>query len=176
MVGLSFLRSGNFMFRGMLMCQKSMLVSSGSCASFQGTLDITALGGAGFASQRTTGEDSYWDLSKFDALEIVLDVSKGDDKKYTFNVKDELLPKNPEDGREQSTISWEYDFVRSEANPTSDPQSTLRSIVIPWTAFRPTYRGRPKDDARPLKTHGIRRFSIMIRRYIALKRMQKCFG
>lgn len=43
---------------------------------FHGTLDIKALGGAGFASQRTTGEDREWDLS--DYVGIQLNTSKGD--------------------------------------------------------------------------------------------------
>jgi hypothetical protein len=32
-------------------------------AQFHGVLDIETLGGAGFASQRTTGDDRKWDLS-----------------------------------------------------------------------------------------------------------------
>jgi hypothetical protein len=46
-------------------------------------------------------------VSDYDGL--LLDVVKSDGKKYTLTLKDELLPKSP-DGREQSTISWEYDF------------------------------------------------------------------
>jgi hypothetical protein len=34
------------------------------------------LGGAGFASQRTTGEDRSWDLSKYAGIQIA--VAKGD--------------------------------------------------------------------------------------------------
>ena len=39
-------------------------------AEFHGNLDIDILGGAGFASQRTTGEDPLWDLSEYDGLEL----------------------------------------------------------------------------------------------------------
>lgn len=39
-------------------------------ARFYGTLDIETLGGAGFASQRTTGDDREWDLSGFDGIEV----------------------------------------------------------------------------------------------------------
>jgi Complex I intermediate-associated protein 30 (CIA30) len=43
---------------------------NGETATFNGTLDINTLGGAGFASQRTTGEDRLWDLSPYDGIEI----------------------------------------------------------------------------------------------------------
>lgn len=70
---------------------------------FNGNLDIKTLGGAGFASQRTTGEDKNWDLSKYDGLELNLVESDG--KQYTIILKDELLPKSP-NGREQSTVGF----------------------------------------------------------------------
>lgn len=56
-------------------------------AEFRGNLDIKTLGGAGFASQRTTGEDRSWDLSFYDGLE--LGIAASDDKQYTLVVKDE---------------------------------------------------------------------------------------
>jgi hypothetical protein len=83
---------------------QSYLDTSSSSARFHGTLDITALGGAGFASQRTTGEDRTWDLSKYSGIH--LDLGTKDGKKYTFLIKDEILPVD-EGGREQSTISYE---------------------------------------------------------------------
>lgn len=141
-----------------------MLLVSECVASFQGNLDITTLGGAGFASQRTRDDELHLDLSKYEALELVLDVSKTDDKKYTFILKDEVLPSNPDNGREQSTVSWEYNFVRSEASSTNDAESPDRSIIIPFTAFKAMYRGRPDNDAESLRVQDIRRFSIMIRR------------
>jgi len=51
---------------------------TGSTAHFHGTLDIDTLGGAGFASQRTTGDEREWDLSSFEGIEI--DVVDGDCK------------------------------------------------------------------------------------------------
>lgn len=44
--------------------------------TFRGNLDIKTLGGAGFASQKTTGEDRKWDLSKYAGIELC--ISKGD--------------------------------------------------------------------------------------------------
>jgi len=67
----------------------SILSCSSTCtvARFHGNLDIKTLGGAGFASQRTTREDGSWDLSSYDGLE--LDIEKSDEKQYTFILKDE---------------------------------------------------------------------------------------
>lgn len=133
--------------------QSYLVCSPGSyTASFHGTLDISALGGAGFASQRTIDSLS-WDLTDYQGLN--LGIAGGDGKKYTLILKDEVLPKRP-DGREQSTISWEYDFV---------PGNT--EISVSWADFRPTYRGRPKPDADPLRLDQIKRVSIMMRRLVA---------
>lgn len=81
--------------------------TSSPIAVFNGNLDIKILSGAGFASQHTTGEDRSWDLSKYDGIELNID--KSDEKVYTLILKDELLPKRP-NGREQSTVSFEYDL------------------------------------------------------------------
>ncbi|KAI0912014.1 NADH:ubiquinone oxidoreductase intermediate-associated protein 30 [Ustulina deusta] len=118
--------------------------------SFHGVLDISALGGAGFASQRSPRRDR-WDLSGFQGLHVV--IGKGDGKKYTLVVKDEILPKGP-DGREPSTVSWEYDFVGEEAE-----------LYIRWQDFEPTYRGKPKPDARPLDVANVQGISIMMRSF-----------
>lgn len=135
---------------------------SGSRAEFSGHLDIKTLGGAGFASQRTVDDMSAWDLSGFDTL--VLDVDRADGKKYTVTLKDETLPKRP-DGREQSSISWEYDFVPS-ANGSGDGGKASGPVAIPFTAFQPTYRGKPKPDAKPLDLKDIKRISFMMRRCV----------
>jgi hypothetical protein len=120
---------------------------------FYGDLDITTLGGAGFASQRTVDTKS-WDLASYDGLQIKL--GKSDGKKYTLILKDEVLPKRP-DGREQSTVSWEYDFTCQKTD-----------LFIPWGDFKPTYRGKPKSDAKSLDLEDIKRISIMMRRLVRL--------
>lgn len=116
-----------------------------------GNLDIDTLGGAGFASQRTTGS-RRWDLSAYDGME--LDVAESDEKLYTLILKDELLPDRP-DGRERSSLSWQADlrFVGSG------------KVVVRWKEFRPTYRGKEVDDADPLDLKSIKRLGIMMRRY-----------
>lgn len=70
-------------------------------------------------------------------------------------LKDEILPLDP-NGREQSTISYEYDFKASGSD----------SLFVPWSAMRPTYRGKEKKDAPKLNIANVKRFSIMIRRYV----------
>ncbi|KAH8665880.1 complex I intermediate-associated protein 30-domain-containing protein [Tricladium varicosporioides] len=120
-------------------------------ATFHGNLDIQTLGGAGFASQRTTGEDRSWDLSQYDGL--CLDLKEGDGKKYTLTVKDKLLPKR-DDGRDQSTVSWEFDFEGKEGK-----------VIVGWEDLKATYRGRDKKDADPLNTKDIRRISLMMRSF-----------
>ncbi|KAI9819856.1 MAG: hypothetical protein M1827_006425 [Pycnora praestabilis] len=128
-------------------------------ARFHGNLDIKALGGAGFASQRTTGEDRSWDLSNYDGLQ--LDIEQADDKQYTLTLKDDLLPPNPENGREQSTISYEYDFrVQSQ---TKERKSTI--LFIPWDQLKATYRGREKKDAAAPKLKDIKRISLLMRSF-----------
>lgn len=84
------------------------------------------------------------------------------EKRYTFILKDELLPQNESNGREQASISYECDF---ELPPQAEPgDSHNRSVFIPWAALNPTYRGKVKKDAKPLKKDEIKRISIMMRR------------
>ncbi|KAF2706641.1 CIA30-domain-containing protein [Pleomassaria siparia CBS 279.74] len=133
--------------------------SSSSSARFHGNLDIKTLGGAGFASQRTTGDDKSWDLSDYDGIRI--DLGKSDNKRYTFILKDAILPRNPDNGREQSTTSYEYDFDVSE-----DAALAKTSFVyMSWERFVPTYRGKEKKDAPSLDTKNIKRLSIMMRSF-----------
>ena len=144
---------------------QSYLQSSGSGISFHGHLDIDTLGGAGFASQRSAGDDRRWDLSSFAGVELSIDPSQSNNNLYTLIFKDHTLPPNPENGREQSTVSWEYDFSKSNCHVETGADSSSASIFIPWDHFRPTYRGKPCSDTRCLDLSGIKRISIMIRRF-----------
>ncbi|KAL1852076.1 hypothetical protein Daus18300_012288 [Diaporthe australafricana] len=137
---------------------------SSSQAEFSGTLDITALGGAGFASQRTADGEPGWDLSGYDAL--VLDVARADARKYTLTLKDEVLPRRP-DGRDQSTVSWEYDFVVEAGKGAAGSGSGSTRVVIPFGEFQPTYRGKPRPDAEPLDLKNVKRLSFMMRSFFA---------
>ncbi|EOA81999.1 uncharacterized protein SETTUDRAFT_34756 [Exserohilum turcica Et28A] len=132
----------------------SRLTIEGSSACFHGNLNYTTLGGAGFASQRTTGENRSWDLSAYDG--IFLDLGSHDGKKYTITLKDTLLPPLP-DGREQSSLNFEFDFESKDD----------MGVFVPWGAMKPTYRGREQNDTKPLNTQSVKRFSIMIRSFFA---------
>lgn len=130
-------------------------------------LDIKALGGAGFASQRTTGEDRHWQLSSYQGVEIALDANQSDDRVYTLILKDHLLPPNPINGREQSTTSWEYDFRVSEGSQSAALAGAATiTIFVPWSRFKATYRGKEQNDGSTLDLTDIKRFSIMIRRFV----------
>jgi len=61
--------------RTLKLCQ-SFLECKKHHGRFHGTLDIKTLGGAGFASQRTTGDGREWDLSGY--VGISIDVKVGD--------------------------------------------------------------------------------------------------
>ncbi|KAJ5116211.1 hypothetical protein N7456_000559 [Penicillium angulare] len=125
--------------------------SSSLEAKFHGTLDIKTLGGAGFASQRTTGDNRNWDLSLYDGIELVLGPSDG--KTYTLTLKDQILPKRP-DGRDRSSVSWEFDFKSKSGG----------NLFIPWGAFRATYRGREVEGGK-LDLKSIKRVGIMVRSF-----------
>jgi Complex I intermediate-associated protein 30 (CIA30) len=81
-------------------------------------------------------------------------------KRYTLTIKDTLLPKRS-DGRDQSTISYEFDFTV----PSSSEPAKSTSIFIPWHDLRATYRGKDKPDALDLNPKRIRRFSILMRSF-----------
>ncbi|EWC48735.1 hypothetical protein DRE_00040 [Drechslerella stenobrocha 248] len=172
--------------------------NSADTATFYGNLDITALGGAGFASQRTTSAaGGPWDLSATSGL--YLGVDDIDDRIYTLVVKDTILPKRP-DGREQSTLSYEFSFsIRGQSTkasrmpgplqnqspsdlvgrpfvlalpdrgPEGDISTLPVTLFIPWANFRPYYRGKKKPDAGSLDTSKVQRLSIMCRSMFGLQ-------
>lgn len=97
-------------------------------------------------------------LAKYDGIE--LSITKADKKRYTFILKNDI-PTKRADGREQSSISWEYDFTISLSSAIKHSSK----VFIPWSAFRATYRGKPKDDPPDLNKKKIRRLSIMNRSF-----------
>ncbi|KAL9051423.1 MAG: hypothetical protein Q9162_006030 [Coniocarpon cinnabarinum] len=127
-------------------------------AHFYGTLDIETLGGAGFASQRTANDSLSLDLAEYDGIQ--LSIAGADTKRYTLILKDSLLPRG-DDGREQASVSYEYDFR------VQFPFGTGQEMVIriPFAEFEPTYRGRKQDNAKPLDTRSIKRLSFMVRSF-----------
>jgi len=88
-------------------------------------------------------------------------------KRYTLILKDELLPPNSDNGREQATTSYEYDFETKHSSVFKHHRSNSHQhFFIPWSEFKPTYRGKPKEDAKELDPSNIKRISIMMRRYV----------
>ena len=85
------------------------------------------------------------------------------DKNYTLTLADTLLPPDPQTGRDQSTISFEYDFTASNDCKGDTKPDEPQRVFIPWSSFRATFRGRDVD-APPIKTEAVRRISILIRR------------
>ncbi|GKZ22851.1 hypothetical protein AbraIFM66951_004975 [Aspergillus brasiliensis] len=122
-------------------------------ATFHGNLDITTLGGAGFASQHTSSTTELWDLSSYAGLE--LSIPKSDGYTYTLNLKD-ILQDPRLDGRQRSGLVWEADFKVKEGE---------NKVRLAWKEFRPTYRGKEVHMGRPLMLAGVKRFGIMIRSF-----------
>ena len=122
------------------------------------------MAGAGFASQRTTGDGQEWNLSNFDGIEIVLNTASSDTKMYTVILKDLLLPSKSENGREQSTISWEFDFHILGGQHVEEADH--KTMFIRWDDFKPTYRGKDCPEVEPLDLKHIKRMSLMMRRHV----------
>ncbi|KAJ3537445.1 hypothetical protein NM208_g6304 [Fusarium decemcellulare] len=133
-----------------------------SIIKFYGHLDYETLGGAGFASQRTVDDWPGLDLSEYDS--IILEIPYTDGKKYSFNLKDTVLP--DVDGREQATISWEYDF-QLPATYSSQASDSVESVIVKFSDLQPTYRGTVQNDTAPLDLSSIKRVNIMIRSFFA---------
>lgn len=122
-------------------------------ARFHGHLDTKKLGGAGFASQRTRGELAL-DLRGYQGIIVsIAGPAAADGKRYALTLKDSLETPRP-DGREQAGVSWEADFVADRP----------RDVKLAWSDFKPTYRGRPKEDAAPLDLAAVKRLGLMMRR------------
>lgn len=130
-----------------------------SIANFHGNLDYATLGGAGFASQRTVDDWPSLDISAYDT--ITLEIPFTDGKKYTFNLKDTVPP--PVNGVEQSGVSWEFDFQIPAVNHTD---GAVEKVVMSFSAFVPTFRGRVQNDTAPLNLTSIKRVNFMIRRLV----------
>jgi hypothetical protein len=114
-----------------------------------------------WTSRRATVSSILEDLCTLGVRETDYDYNT--EKRYTLILKDTLLSRDPDSGREQATISWECDF---DLPPQTIPGDTKdRTIFIPWDSLNPTYRGKLKKDAEPLDLKKIKRFSIMMRRY-----------
>ena len=147
-------------------------------ARFYGTLDITTLGGAGFASQFSPSpplssasptssspveQDGHWNLTAYPG--ITLAYSGGDNKTYTLVLKDSTPvppsladPASRTDGRQKAGVSW-------EANFTAATGVEERRVFFPWKDFEPTFRGRPVvvGDGEGVERGEVRKVGLMMR-------------
>ncbi|KAK8919695.1 hypothetical protein H634G_03066 [Metarhizium anisopliae BRIP 53293] len=134
--------------------QSYLTVETPQHARFHGHLDTTALGGAGFASQHSLGTLSL-NLKDYEGIIVsIRGPDEADGKKYALTLKNEILPPRG-DGREQSTVSWEAEFVAKKPG----------DVKLRWADFKPTYRGREKKDAGELDLGDIKRVGLMMRSF-----------
>lgn len=157
--------------------------ASRTAATFHGHLNSTALGGSGFASQRTVDPFNA-DLTGASGLVVEIIVPKSsasngggactpssssssccsaDGKKgktFALTLKNDVLPALP-DGRDQSTVSWEYAFC---VLPEQGDQVKTRRVEMPLSGFKATNRGREVKDAK-LDLANIKRISFMMRSF-----------
>ncbi|KAI9050786.1 hypothetical protein LZ554_004905 [Drepanopeziza brunnea f. sp. 'monogermtubi'] len=134
---------------------------------FSGTLNSTALGGAGFASQRTVDDWPGVDLCAYDGLAIQVPYSDG--KMYTLTLRDGAV--GPAD-EEAGFVNWEWNF-RVEATGTGAAAAGGAGKGYAETSVRfgdlvPTFRGRVVNETEPLDLANIRRVSIMIRSFFGV--------
>ncbi|KAJ1304819.1 hypothetical protein OPQ81_005954 [Rhizoctonia solani] len=123
---------------------------------FCGTLDITALGGAGFASQRFRFANQLLRLPKSEYQGIRVKLSRPfitlhNPMQFTLVLNTEPITHRP-DGRVASRVSWEAGFTDSA--PSWD---------LSFDQFRATYRGRPVDPAPTFDPSTVYDLSLMCR-------------
>lgn len=99
---------------------------------------------------------------------------KGPVISYNLNLYTSAPQQRP-DGRNYSSIVYEADFNitsptavyndNSGGTIAAEKRSTtpILAFDLPFTSFKPTYRGRPADDAEPLDPSKIALWSIMAR-------------
>lgn len=154
---------------------------------FSGFLDITTLGGAGFASQQCTASPPFpisLSQQRHSGLRLLVRPAKalaaataGEDEQtpgggkgpvrsYLLNLYPKLPVKRP-DGRNESSITYEHTFrldppvsPRSQDDDDTDP---LLSVDLAWKDFKPFYRGKPAEDAGPLDPSEVKIWSLMAR-------------
>jgi len=84
-----------------------------------------------------------------------LDIEKSDGLAYTLTFKDER-PGKESDGKEKSTVSWDFDFR---------PKEEGEKIFMRWKDLKPNYKGKEKKDAKALKKSHIRRVGLKVRSF-----------
>lgn len=118
--------------------------------------DISALGGAGFASQSTSFKPTL-SLSPHDFTGLALTLSvpshipHGHPSAFVLTLKNDI-PGRREDGRRESVLSYELAFDLRDIAGEKDRQV---EIVAGWNDFKATYRGKEDKEAEPLNPEKI---------------------
>ncbi|GAA5946454.1 hypothetical protein JCM3775_003681 [Rhodotorula graminis] len=158
-------------------------------ATFKGHLDITTLGGAGFASQstlfpsrlslprsRTSGLLLTYVPPPPSSLTDATAGGPGPVTRFVLALKTSEPARRP-DGRRESVTVYEWAFDASdhldgllegdvegekgEKGEKGEERSVTR--LARWDEFKPMYRGRPADDAEPFDPARIYELSFMAR-------------
>lgn len=147
---------------------------------FSGFLDTTTLGGAGFASQAyshplpgdpiTTDRFAGLRLTgrRLQAVNQAQAFSSRSEKypgggegpvtSFILNLKTETPQKRPDGRREsQLTYEWQIDLASYPID------GGAFDVEAAWNDFKPTYRGRPVEDAPKLDSSKVKEWSIMAR-------------
>ncbi|CAN8102654.1 unnamed protein product [Discula destructiva] len=132
---------------------------------FYGTLNTEVFNGTGFASQRTADDWPGLDLSAYSGL--IIEVPYTDGRKYTFNVKDTVLP--PVNGGDRASVSWEHNFQLPASLDVIAPPGDLMKSIVKFEDLVPTFQGRVQNDIAPLNLASIKRMNIMIRGFFGLE-------
>lgn len=148
---------------------------------FSGFLDTTTLGGAGFASQAYSHplpgdpitNDRFAGLRlsgrRLQPLDNQPKISISTKEKYPgggegpvtsfiLNLKTETPKKRP-DGRRESQLTYEWQIDLS----SYAIDGGAFDVEAAWNDFKPTYRGRPVEDAPKLDSSKVKEWSIMAR-------------
>jgi hypothetical protein len=151
------------------------MISDLSCPSLT-LVDISTLGGAGFASQTHLFGPAPLQLSRVEYEGLRLSVlpdehaSKSSPSNFTLILKNTIRTKPPKEPKlppqpEPAVLSYEVSFPRPSAWDLKHKQAT--QVDFAWSDFKPHYRGRevPRDDEKwkPLDTEAIYEISFMCR-------------
>jgi hypothetical protein len=116
----------------------SRLVAGEGHATFQGLLSLE--GGGGFASVRS--RPLALDLSGLEGLALL---ARGDGRRYKLN----LRPDTAVDG-----VTWQAPF--------DPPPGRWATLALPFSAFRPTWRGRAVPGAGPLDRRRVETVGFLV--------------
>lgn len=168
--------------------QRSSSTQSSDVGSidFTGFLDTTTLGGAGFASQayshpfpgqpitndrfaglRLTGRRLQASSEQNSVEQKNPGGGKGPVTEFILNIKTETPKKRP-DGRRESQVVYEWQI---DLSPFSI--DGFFDVEASWKEFKPTYRGKPVEDAPKLDSSKVKEWSIMARSEFGVSALTK---